>query len=127
MNDATRVWVSSRKCKKRISYRLRWVDPGGGGWRSKTIGTDRKHAEREAARLEDQLERGTYRHLQRITWQEFVADHAGIKARCDELCQLHQDGKLTPLMAPVRPLADAGAVLSEMAGRGTTGKLLLKP
>jgi len=30
-------------------------------------------------------------------------------------------------MAPVRPLSEAGAVLAEMAGRGTAGKLLLRP
>ena len=65
--------------------------------------------------------------LTRVSLMPFVADHDAIKKRCDELFQLHQDGKLTPLMAPVRPLADAGAVLSEMAGRGTAGKLLLRP
>jgi NADPH2:quinone reductase len=65
--------------------------------------------------------------LTRVSLMPFVADHAAIVARCDELFQLHRDGKLNPLMAPVRPLSEAGAVLAEMAGRGTAGKLLLRP
>lgn len=75
MDDRVRVWISSRKCKKRTSYHLRWLDATRGKMRSKCTGTDRKHAEREAARLEDQLSQGTYREARKITWAAFVDDH----------------------------------------------------
>ncbi|MFP6711875.1 MAG: quinone oxidoreductase [Rhodospirillales bacterium] len=65
--------------------------------------------------------------LTRVALMPFVADHGAIVKRCDDLFRLHQEGKLTPMIAPIRPLAEAGAALTDLAGRNTHGKLLLKP
>lgn len=87
MNDEIRVWIRRRKlkrkcrcrgpcrCKEKHSYHVRWLDPATSGWRSKKIGADRKVAEREAAILEKQLQDGTFREQQRVTWDAFVAEH----------------------------------------------------
>ncbi|UCE61275.1 MAG: site-specific integrase [Phycisphaerales bacterium] len=71
-DDQVRVWISRRKCKKRTTYHLRWIDPAVGKMRSKKAGTDRKHAEREAALLEEKLNAGTYQEIRRIRWSDFV-------------------------------------------------------
>ncbi len=71
MNDTARVWLSSRKCKRKTSYHLRWYDPSTGKMRSKVAGTDKKRADREAMKLEQELEKGTYREVKRIPWTQF--------------------------------------------------------
>ncbi len=71
MNDVARVWLSSRKCKRKTSYHLRWYDPSTGKMRSRVAGTDKKRAEREAMKLEQELEKGTYRDVKRIPWKQF--------------------------------------------------------
>lgn len=72
--DEIKVWVSSRKCRKRTSYHLRWIDAATGRWRSKAVGTDRKRVVREAVRLENELGNGTHRDLKRATWTTFTDD-----------------------------------------------------
>ncbi len=79
MNDRTRVWLSSKRCKndKRM-YHLRWLDPATGNWKSRSTGaTDRKRAQREAIRLEDEMSAGTYHELKGIPWQPFVDEIVG--------------------------------------------------
>jgi integrase len=75
MYDETRVWISSRKCRGKPTYHLRWIDYATGKWRSKAAGTDRKFAEREAARLEESLAKGTHKDLRKATWAEFTSEH----------------------------------------------------
>ena len=75
MSDTARVWIAKRKTKGQTTYRLRWIDPVAGKWRSRAAGTDRRVADREAAKLEEELARGTYRHIASITWSDFVKDH----------------------------------------------------
>lgn len=67
------VWLSSRKNRGKTTYHLRWKH--GGKWKSKAAGTDKKKAERRAALLEDQIQRGEYREIVKTPWQEFVDDH----------------------------------------------------
>ena len=87
MNEA-RVWISSRKLKSgKRSYYLRWIDPGTGKWRNQKVGTDRKRAEREAAKHEDKLQQGTYVDVQRIGWAQFVQEHLATKK-----ASAHRDG-----------------------------------
>ncbi len=80
MSDEIRVWVLKRKLatrngRQRYSYHLRWVDPTLRKWCSQKIGTDSERARVEAAKLEDKLAEGTYRHTMRIGWDDFVRDH----------------------------------------------------
>ena len=75
--DEFRVWVRARKCRKRTTYHVRWVDPVGHCWRSRKIGSDRKIAERARVKLEMELADGTHRDVRRISWAEFVDDHVG--------------------------------------------------
>ena len=74
MQDGPRVWVSSRTYRKRKSYHVRWLDVSG-RWRSKAVEGDRKCADREAARLENELIQGTHRDVRRVSWAEFATDH----------------------------------------------------
>ena len=67
-----RVWVRKREGKKKTTYHLRCIEPGSGRWRNKRIGTDKRLAEREAVRLEDQLRSGTHVDLKNIDWPTFV-------------------------------------------------------
>lgn len=74
--DETKVWIRSRRLRNgKSSHHLRWIDPTTRKWRNRRIGTDRKIAEREALRLEDQLANGEYRDMKRIAWADFVKDH----------------------------------------------------
>jgi integrase len=59
------------------TYHLRWIDPVAGKWRSRKVGSDRKRALAEQAKLEGALKEGTHTNLRRITWAAFVAEHAG--------------------------------------------------
>ena len=86
MNDDIRVWIRRRKlkskcrcrgpcqCRPRYSYDLRWLGSDG-RWRSKAAGRDKKVADRAAARLEEELARGTHCEIQRVSWNEFVLEH----------------------------------------------------
>ena len=81
-----RVWIRRRtlkpkckcrspcQCRPRYSYDLRWLGSDG-RWRSKSAGRDKKLADRAAARLEDDLARGTHTDIQRIAWNAFVSEH----------------------------------------------------
>ncbi len=75
MSTETRVWLSSRKCANgRRSYHLRWIERGV-GWRSKCIGTDKRRAEGERVRMEQELRRGTYSEIRKTTWEAFANEH----------------------------------------------------
>lgn len=72
--DDVKVWISSRRCRgKKTTYHLRWVV--GGKMRSRSVGADKKRAERERAKMLSELERGTYQDTRRIAWADFVKDH----------------------------------------------------
>lgn len=82
MNDEPKVWIRERACKGgRTTYHLRWVDPEARKWKSRAAGpdgkpcTDRKRAERAAAKLEEDLLAGTHVDVRKIAWADFVAEH----------------------------------------------------
>lgn len=76
MNDEPRVWISSKKLKNgKRSYYLRWIDLTTGKWKNKVAGTDRKRVEREAAKLETELRKGTHVDVKNTPWGQFVAEH----------------------------------------------------
>lgn len=64
-----------RKTKRGATYHLRWICPQSRKWKARKVGTDKKRAERQAAVLEQELQRGTYQDIRRIGWDEFVAEH----------------------------------------------------
>jgi len=79
MNDEARVWIRKRRLKSgRTTYHLRWIYPQSRSWKSLKVGRDSKRAEREAAKLEEQLRSGTYRDTRRISWDEFQDEHVGM-------------------------------------------------
>ena len=45
----------------------------------------------------------------------------------EELTRLYQDGRIDPLVSQVLPLEKAPSALEALAGRGTVGKVVLKP
>jgi integrase len=66
-----RIKVKLVKLKSRPSYLVRWTDPTTGRDCQRTTGCKRKRdAEREAARVEDELNAGTY-VASRVPWDEF--------------------------------------------------------
>jgi len=79
MQDEPRVWVSSRKCRRRKrSYHLRWLDPATGIMRSRKSGTDRKKAENDRAALLAELRGGRVTDLRPVTWQAFTDEHVSM-------------------------------------------------
>ena len=75
MSEA-KVWIRKRSLAKgRTSYHLRWVCPTQHKWLSRHVGGDRKRAERERAKLEAELDVGSYRAEKCIDWPTFVAGH----------------------------------------------------
>jgi integrase len=71
-----RVWIRKRTCRKgKDSYHARWIDPDGGGWKSKYLDTDLKRATLAAAKLQDELEAGTFKDVRTITWADFLEEH----------------------------------------------------
>lgn len=73
MNDEPKVWIRARKCKDgTVTYHLRWIDEAEHCWKSRKAGTDRTHADREAGILQDQLRKGTYQEIKRVSWSEFT-------------------------------------------------------
>ncbi|MCH9033811.1 MAG: hypothetical protein IID42_04830, partial [Planctomycetes bacterium] len=77
--DAVRVYVTERKLRKKPGYSLRWIDPSTGKWRSKAAGTDRRRAVFDAANLERELQRGTYRDVRKVDWATFTNEVVGFK------------------------------------------------
>ena len=77
MIDEPKVWIRRRVTKGKPTFHLRWVCPIGRRWKSRKVGTDKRVAAREATKLELELSQGTYREIERIGWDEFVADHIG--------------------------------------------------
>ena len=75
MSDESRVWIMKRKTKRGATYHLRWICPQSHKWKARKAGTDKKHAERQAAVLEEELRCGPYRDIRRIGWNEFVDEH----------------------------------------------------
>ena len=74
--ERTKVWIRSRKLKSgKLTYDVRWYDTIRHRVRSKSVGTDMKRARREAAVLEDEINRGTFQDIQRIGWDAFVTEH----------------------------------------------------
>jgi NADPH:quinone reductase len=45
----------------------------------------------------------------------------------EELTRLYEDGRIDPLVGQVLPLEEAPAALGKLAGRGTVGKVVLRP
>lgn len=76
MNDP-KVWITKRKTKRGSTYLLRWVCPQERKWKARAVGGDHKRADREAAKLEEQLRIGTYKPNVRTTWQAFTDQVAG--------------------------------------------------
>ncbi len=76
MTDEPRVWIRKRKCAGgKFTYHLRWIDPAGGGWRSRRIGTDSKRAMCEKVKLEADLAAGSHRDIRKVTWDAFRAEY----------------------------------------------------
>ena len=75
MSAEVKVWLSSRKCKGKTTYHVRWIDTVRGKWRSRAVGTDSKRAERERVRMEDKLRQGTYKEIRPVAWAVFVEEH----------------------------------------------------
>ena len=68
------------------------------------------------------------RSLIGIEWGAWVGrDPAGNRAMLDELLALAGTGRLHPAMPAVRPLAEAGAVLTDLLERRVSGKVVLAP
>jgi len=77
MNNDAKVWLSGRKRGDgKTTWRLRW-STADGRTKCRSIGTDRKRAEHERAKLAVELERGLWQDTKRIGWGEFVAEHVG--------------------------------------------------
>jgi len=78
-----KVWITQKKLKSgKTSYFLRWVCPTDCKWKSrrasvegKATCTDKRLAEREAAKLETELTEGAYRATRRATWDTFTRDY----------------------------------------------------
>jgi len=76
MDEQTHVWIRERARKSgKTAYQLQWIDPLTHKWKSRTVGTDGTRADREAAKLQEQLEAGIHRDVRRSTWDDFVEEH----------------------------------------------------
>lgn len=73
MDRQLKVWISSKQGAggKRL-YSLRWMD--GAHWRSKPVGTSRRLAEAEAAKMRVRVDDGSFVDVHRITWKNFLED-----------------------------------------------------
>lgn len=78
MNDGHHVQITKRATKRGTVYHLRWTCPTEQRRKSRKIGTDLRHAERERWKLETELVEGTYTSTRRIKWDAFVAEHVAI-------------------------------------------------
>lgn len=75
----------------------------------------------------DKLRLGGSLSLTRPTLKDFVATPVELRRRADELFAWVATGRLSIRIGGVYPLADAAAAHADLAGRRTTGKLLLMP
>ena len=104
MVDRTRVSISSRRCKKKRTYQLRWICPTEKTLKSRTVGSDRKRAVTEAALLEEKLATGQYRHVVKTEWDQFIVDHCdaipGIENAKMTRRVLEEFGKVTGVKGP---------------------------
>ncbi|MGH3713908.1 MAG: quinone oxidoreductase family protein [Micromonosporaceae bacterium] len=75
----------------------------------------------------DKLRLGGSLTLTRPTLKHFVATPAELRRRAGELFEWVTTGRLSIRIGGVYPLADAAAAHADLAGRRTTGKLLLTP
>ena len=73
------------------------------------------------------LNRGGSLSLTRPTLGDFVVTRAELLERATDLFGWVADGRLTVRVGSTYPLADAGRAHDDLAGRRTTGKLLLLP
>jgi NADPH2:quinone reductase len=73
------------------------------------------------------LNRGGSLSLTRPTLADFVTTRAELLARAAELFEWVGQGRLTANIGGTYPLTDAGRAHEDLAGRRTTGKLLLLP
>ncbi|MBN1491209.1 MAG: tyrosine-type recombinase/integrase [Phycisphaerae bacterium] len=76
MSDRAKVYVTDRvNAAGKTIYSVRWWSPEANRWRSKTIGTNEKRANHEAALIEKGIEAGTHCDLRSITWAAFTKEH----------------------------------------------------
>jgi NADPH2:quinone reductase len=73
------------------------------------------------------LNRGGSLSLTRPTLGDFVVTRAELLGRAEELFEWLGQGRLKVNVGGSYPLAEAGRAQQDLAGRGTTGKLLLLP
>lgn len=88
------VSLASRRTKR--MYQLIWTDPETRKRKIKSIGGDKRRAEREALILEQSIEDGTYTTIRRTGWAMFVADHVskipGVRNRAETKRTLDEFG-----------------------------------
>ena len=104
----TRVWLNTRETTRGKAFHARYYDPVTGDRRSKFLcyNNSRKAAMKLAAAMEQQLNRGAYREVKRITWSEFVADHVGrIRGKRHATEAKRTLGEFGDMMRPAGPSA----------------------
>jgi len=74
MGEWQRVWISERKNRREPSYRLQWTDEEGRR-RTRSVGPNLKHAERERVKLEAEINRGDFREVKKILLKRFAEEH----------------------------------------------------
>jgi NADPH2:quinone reductase len=63
-----------------------------------------------------------------LHWGRYRALRPDLVQACHtDLVRLHAEGRIAPLIGGVRPLDEAPAALTELAGRATVGKIVLVP
>ena len=63
-----------------------------------------------------------------LNWGRYrVLDPALVLACHEDLVRLHADGLIAPLVGSVRGLDEAPQALADLAGRATTGKVVVVP
>ncbi|MGH3645955.1 MAG: quinone oxidoreductase family protein [Micromonosporaceae bacterium] len=75
----------------------------------------------------DKLRLGGSLSVSRPTLKDFVASRDELRRRAGELFDWVTTGRVAVRVGGVYPLADAGTAHADLAGRRTTGKLLLSP
>jgi NADPH2:quinone reductase len=66
-------------------------------------------------------------YVTRPTLKDYISTRAELEARAGDVFRWVADGSLKLRIAHTYPLADAARAQRELAGRKTTGKLLLIP
>ena len=63
-----------------------------------------------------------------VHWPLYASRHPDLLREVhDELVELHAEGVIHPAVSAVRPLPEASEALDELAGRQTTGKIVIRP